>query len=152
TADSPRSKVMVGFLGGRKVELPGWQVKMARTGNSFAALTLTAMDGQPIDQSRRLLLTAVGKVENKGMRWNAERTSVGKDWGTGPTRAEGIPAAVTVETRARTAAVYPLDGAGRRQRRLDATLAGGRLTFTIGPASRTLWYEVESDGQAPADN
>ena len=50
------------------------------------------MDGQPINQSRSLLLTAVGKVENKGMQWNAERTSVGRDWGTGPTRAEGIPA------------------------------------------------------------
>jgi hypothetical protein len=152
TADSPRSKVMVGFLGGRKVELPGWQVEMAKTANSFAALTLTAMDGQPINQSRSLLLTAVGKVENKGMQWNAERTSVGRNWGTGPTRAEGIPAAVTIATRARSAAVYALDSAGRRQRRLDATLAGGRLTFTIGPAARTLWYEVEVDSQPPAGN
>src|SRR5262249_52087480 len=129
TADSPRSKVMVRFLGGGKVELPGWQVQMAKTDTSFAALTLTARDDQPINQSRSLLLTAVGKVENKGMQWNAERTSVGRNWGTGPTRAEGIPAAVTVETRARSATVYALDSAGRRQRRLDATLAGGRLTF-----------------------
>jgi hypothetical protein len=152
TVDSPRSQVMVGFLGGRKVELPGWQVQMAKTANSFAALTLTAMDGQPIRQSRSLLLTAVGKVENKGMQWNAERTSVGRNWGTGPTRAEGIPATVSIETQARSATVYVLDSAGRRQRRLDATLAGGRLTFSIGPACRTLWYEIEVGGQAPAGN
>ena len=30
TADSPRSKVMVGFLGGRKAALPGWQVEWRR--------------------------------------------------------------------------------------------------------------------------
>jgi hypothetical protein len=143
TADSPRSKVMVGYLGGRKVELPGWQVEMAKTDSSFAALTLTAMDGKPINQSRSLLLTAVGRVENKGMGWNAKRTSVGKDWGTGPTRAEGIPASVTIDTQGKTATVHALDGSGRRQRQVEATLRDGRLTFRIGPASRTLWYEVE---------
>src|SRR5262249_55059516 len=94
TADSPRSKVMVGYLGGRKAELPGWRVEMAKTDTNFAALTLTAMDDRPIAQSRKLLLTAVGRVENQGMKWNAKRNSVGKDWGTGPTRAEGIPASV----------------------------------------------------------
>jgi hypothetical protein len=144
TADAARSKVMVGFLGGRKVELPGWQVEMAKTDTSFAALMLTAMDGRPLDQSRSLLLTAVGRVENKGMQWNAERTSVGRNWGTGPTRAEGIPAAITIATQARSAVVFALDGAGRRQRRLDSTLAGGQLTFRISPAARTLWYEIDT--------
>ena len=31
-------------------------------------------------------------------------------------------------------------------------LAGGRLTFSIGPAYRALWYEVAVDGQAPMGN
>ena len=152
TADTARSKVMVGYLGGHKVALSGWQVEMGKTDNAFAALTLTAMDGQSMAQSRSLLLTAVGRVENKGMQWNAARTSVGRNWGTGPTRAEGIPATVTIDTQAKTAVVYALDSAGRRQRRLDATLTGGRLTFSIGPAYRALWYEVAVDGQAPVGN
>jgi hypothetical protein len=145
TADSPRSKVLVGLLGGRNVELPGWRVEMAKTDTNFAALTLTAMDGQPINQSRSLLLTAVGRVENRGMTFNADRTSVGKGWGTGPTRAEGIPASVVIDTQAKSAVVYALDGSGQRRQRLDATLAGGRLTFAIGPGARTLWYEVAVD-------
>ncbi len=152
SADSPRSKVLVGFLGGRKVELSGWRVQMAKTSTNFAALTLTSMDDQPLNQSRSLLLTAVGRVENKGMGFNAARTTVGTKWGTGPTRAEGIPATVSIETQAKAAAVYALDGSGRRQRRLESTLTGGRLTFAIGPAARTLWYEVAADGQAPLGN
>jgi hypothetical protein len=152
TADSPRSKVMVGLMGGRKLELPGWRVEMAKTDTNFAALTLTAMDGRPIKESRSLLLTAVGRVENKGMAFRADRKSVGKGWGTGPTRAEGIPATVAIETQAKTAVVYALDGLGRRQRRLEATLSMGRLTFAIGPSARTLWYEVSGDAQGPVGN
>ncbi len=152
TVDAPRSKVMVGFLGGRKVELPGWQVQMARTDSNFAALALTARDANPIRQSRGLLLTAVGRVENTNMGWNAQRNSVGRNWGDGPTRAEGIPATVTLATEARTAAVWALDGSGRRQRQVDCRLAGGQLTFAIGPAHRTLWYEIEIDGERVVGN
>jgi hypothetical protein len=142
TVDSPRSKVAVGFLAGRKVEVGGWRVEVPRGGPRFAALALTAMDGKPVGRSGSLLLTAVGRVENAGMGWNAGRTSVGRSWGKGPSRAEGIPGTVTIQARARSAAVYALDGTGKRRGRVKASLSEGRLTFAIGPAQRTLWYEV----------
>lgn len=147
TVDSPSSKVMVGFLGGRRLSLPGWQVEMTKTATGFAALTLSARDGRPADRSRSLLLTAVGRVENKGMGWNANRTSVGRAWGQGPTRAEGIPAAIALDSRAKSATVYALDGAGRRQGQVTAEVADGKVTFRIGPAYRTLWYEVVTDAE-----
>ncbi|HYT95341.1 MAG TPA: carbohydrate binding domain-containing protein, partial [Gemmataceae bacterium] len=103
TADARQSKVIVGFVGGRTVDLPGWQLQAPKKGDGFAALTLTAMDAKPIAEARSLLLTAVGRVANKDMGWNAERTSVGKNWGTGPTRAQGIAATVRIDTQARTA-------------------------------------------------
>ena len=55
----------------------------------FAVVTLNAADGRPIAQSRRLLLTAAGNVENTDMGWNAEHTTVGTRWGSAPTICEG---------------------------------------------------------------
>jgi hypothetical protein len=145
TADSPSSKLMVGFLGGQSAHLPGWLVQMTETPHNFAAMTLTAMDGRPMEQSHSLLLTAVGEVENTGMRWNADRTSVGDHWGTAPAQVEGIPASVTIATVMTIATVYALDSAGKRAGTVDSKLYGGTLTFTIGPANKTLWYEIEAN-------
>jgi len=90
----------------------------------------------------KLLLTLVGKVENQGMGWNADRTSVGDQWGQGPTLAEGIPAAVSLKTDGpRT--VWALDGTGKHSQRVPAAYANGSLTFAAGPEYRTVWYAVE---------
>jgi hypothetical protein len=145
TADSPRSKVVVGLLGGQTVELSGWTVKHAGPASAFAALTLTAMDDRDVTRSRSLLLTAVGRVENTGMRWNAARNSVGEDWGTGPTLAEGVQATITFRTRASRTAVHALDVTGKRLQQIDSRQSGGILSFKIGPEHRTLWYEIETD-------
>jgi hypothetical protein len=144
SADSPFSKVMVGFLGGQSVAVGNWLVRAGETPHNFAALTLSALDSQPIEQSRSLLLTAVGRVENIGMGWNADRTSVGDQWGTGPVQCEGISALVTLPSRATSVTVYALDGTGKRKTKVESKLSEGTLTFTIGPAYQTLWYEIES--------
>jgi hypothetical protein len=148
TADSARSKLMVGFLGGRAAELPGWRVEVPRAGPAFAVLALTSLDGEPTERSRSLLLTAVGRVENPGMGWDARRTTVGRAWGTGPVRAEGVAAAVRVATQHRAAAVYALDTTGRRRGRVEARMADGGVTFDVGPAHQTLWYEIAAENPA----
>ena len=84
------------------------------------------LDGKATDQSGALLLTAVGRVENAGMGWNKDRTSVGKNWGTGPTYAEGVTATVCIATPAAAAKVYALDGSGTASTRCRRPwLAGG---------------------------
>jgi hypothetical protein len=144
TADSPYTKIMAGFLGGQSASLSGWLVEVSAMPRNFAVLTLTAVDDKPIEQSKSLLLTAVGSVENTGMQWNAARNSIGDRWGTGPTLAEGVPASVAVHTLALSATVYALDSTGRRGNKLDSKLVGSTLTFAISPADRTLWYEIET--------
>ncbi len=134
---------LVGYVGGQTVTLGDSTLTFPAFGNNFAALTLTAMDQKPTAQSGRLLLTLVGKVENQNMGWNADRTSVGDQWGQGPTVAEGIPAIVTLRTNGpRT--VWALDGTGRHSRRVPSIYADGTVTFTVGPQYQTLWYSLES--------
>jgi hypothetical protein len=150
TVDAPRSGAVVGYIGGQQTKLSSWQVQAPAGGFGFAAVTLSALDGLPIDKSGSLLLTAVGRVENEGMGWNAERTSVGKNWGSGPTQAEGVTATVSIATPAAAAKVYALDAAGQRKYVVPVTVAGGRLTFTINPTFRALWYEVVPELVRPA--
>ena len=144
TAESPSLQMMVGFLGGQSIQLHDWNLVMPETPRNFAAVTLSALDRQPISQSKHLLLTAVGAVENQGMKWNASRTSVGADWGTAPTVAEGIPAAIIVRTTAKNATVFALDGTGKRQGKVPAKVENGTLLFSIGAEHKTLWYEIEA--------
>ena len=141
-ADSPSSKAMLGFLGGTTAQTDGWRIQMATTPRNFAAFTLSALDGKPMEQSKALLLIAVGSVENLGMGWNADRTSVGDKWGTGPTQAEGVHGVVSIRTLATSGTVYALDGTGKRRGKVESKIANGLLTFAIGPESKTIWYEI----------
>jgi hypothetical protein len=145
TVDASRSKVLVGFLGGQALQLGELEVGGTASGPRFAALTLTAMDSRQIGQSGSLLLTSVGRVENRGMEWNPERTSVGDHWGSAPTVCEGVQATVRLRTRLRSATVFALDGRGRRRTPIPSQLEHGVLTFDIGPGAKTLWYEVAAN-------
>ena len=133
---------MLGFLGGTTAQVNGWRVQMTATPRNFAAFTLSALDGKPMEQSKSLLLVAVGSVENLGMVWNADRTSVGDKWGSGPTQAEGISGAIAIQTLAKSASVYALDGTGKRLNKVASKITDGLLTFDIGPENKTIWYEI----------
>jgi len=141
-AVSPAAQSAVGYVGGHTVTLGDNKLAFPEFGNNFAAVTLTAMDQNLLSGSQKLLLTLVGKVENQGMGWNADRTSVGDQWGQGPTVAEGVPATVTLKTDS-PRSVWALDGTGRHSQRVPAAYANGILTFTVGPQYQTLWYAVE---------
>ena len=141
TISAPTALAAVGYMGGQTVTLGANTLTFPAFGNGFAAATLTAMDRRPLAESRRLLLTLAGKVENQDMGWNAARTSVGNKWGHGPTVAEGIPAAVSLRTTG-ARHVWALDGTGKRVGDVHAAWADGLLTFTVGPQFKTLWYEV----------
>ena len=48
-------------------------------------------------------------------------------------------------TEAKAARVYALDGNGTRVGEVPASLAAGKLSFTIGPQFKTPWYEIAAD-------
>ena len=140
--DVPAAKVLVGRCTGARHDFDGASFDVAANDSGFAAFALTAMDGKPLAESRRMLLAIAGNVENTGMGWNERRTSVGTNWGTAPTVCEGIEARVTVSTMAKTATVYALDGKGRRVREVPSTLKDSALSFQTDADFATLWYEV----------
>ncbi len=108
----------------------------------FVSLTLSALDGDTLQNSSRLLLTAVGKVENIGMKWNETRTSVSNQWGEVPTMAEGISGEISLNTNLKTAQIWALKGNGERVKLVPSELKDGVLRFSIGPEHQTVWYEI----------
>lgn len=141
-ADSPSSKAIVGYLGGTSAGVNGFEVEMAAGGHNFGVLTLSAVDGKPVEQSRVLLLTALCNVTNQGMEWNANHTSVGDHWGTGPTQAITPTASVHISTGASKATVFALDAKGAHSAEIGCTIRNSTLTFEIKPEYHAVWYEV----------
>lgn len=151
TVDTPHAKAAIGFLGGQWFDWNGLSVAMDKTSRNFVTMTLTPLDSKPITQSQSMLLTALSNVENQGMTWNAERTTVSDQWGTGPTMAESVPATITLQTAARKATVHALDATGKRIQTVPSQLQNKRLSFRIGPQWPTVWYHIElTDNVAPA--
>ncbi len=139
--NAPAVRAAVGYVAGRKFNLGDVTVRFGQSANNFASFALAALDGRPIAQSKRLLLVACGRVENTGMVWNDQRTSVADRWGTAPTVVEGIALQVTVPgSLARVAA---LDGTAVPQAEVPTSSVGGATVLDLGPSWKTVWYYLE---------
>ncbi|MBI5395605.1 MAG: cellulase family glycosylhydrolase [Verrucomicrobia bacterium] len=142
TVDAPAAKAVVGRCTGKTTTLGSAEFDVKSNSRNFASITLNAADGKPVAASKRLLLVAAGNIENTGMGWNADHTSVSRNWGSAPTICEGIAARVTLATQLKSAKVFVLNASGARSGEVPSTLADGKLTFAIGPQFKTLWYEI----------
>jgi hypothetical protein len=126
--------MLIGRIGGRRFEAGDVAFEVGEgTRNGYANISLVALDGKPVADSSRLLLTAVARVENKGQKWNEERTGV-YDWGEGPTLAEPVP--LTLELPGNGWRATALEGTGRP--RQSVPMDGS--TLTTDPSHGTLWY------------
>lgn len=106
---------------------------------------MVSLDKLPVNQSNSLLLTALNRAENTGMNWNAERTSVGDQWGEGPTQIEVPRASITLQTSDKAARVFRLAPNGERGAIASSSLKEGILSFDIGPDDKTLWWQIVAE-------
>lgn len=128
TVKSPRTVALDGFMGGREYDF-GW-VKV-RLKNEFAALWLTSLDGKPLSESGRILVTTASKATNTGMTFNPGRTHLEKQ-GTAPILIEPVSAELTF---AAAVTCVPLAQNGVRGKPTQGS------TLKLG-GDRTFWYEI----------
>lgn len=138
--NTPATRAVWGLVGGQSFDLGGFRLAVGAVERDYAAIVLTTIDGKPLETTGRALLTAVGSAANRGMKWNESRTSVGNDWGTGPSEVNGITAEITLPHGG--AKVFALDGRGQRLGEVPAEDGAKASRFKLGPAYRTLWYEL----------
>ena len=143
-AGAPSTAVFCGYVGGQMLNAGDVQLTTGTFGNNFATVTATATDSQPFASSRRILVTVVGRVENKAMGWNAQRNSVGTKWGFGPPIAEYVPVMLAIPADGPRKA-YMLDSTGKRVKQIPAWVTDGKLTLSPSMENASLLYEVTAE-------
>lgn len=112
-----------------------------------ATVWVSSIDGRPIRQSRRLIITHLTDLQNTGMRFGETARQTLLDWGTTPHLVLAGSATVTLELQnAQRARVWALSTGGRRVAPVAADVRGGKLVIPLevaGPEGARMVYEVE---------
>jgi len=140
--NSPRSKAVIGFGAGKTFDLGELVLKPGQTmQQGFSVITASVVSGSGFcSKGAKILLTATGYVENTGMGWNANKSSVGDQWGNSPVLCEGIPFELVLKTK--SAKAWALDPRGQRAVEISPEETDGGIALKLGPQYKTLWYEV----------
>jgi hypothetical protein len=138
-----RSAGVVGSLrAGEALQLGEVRIIPGATLQNWATISATVMDGKDFQHAHRILITATGLAENTDMKWkDAEKSSVGSDWGRAPSLVEGIAANIDMPY-VKGAKAWTLDAQGQRKTEVPLKRTGARTYLEIAPEQRTLWWEI----------
>jgi hypothetical protein len=124
--NTPLTQAAHGHIGGQKIILEDVTIEVA---TPYAAVAVTSLDGKPIRESSKILVTSVARV------WKdiSNQKNVGGDIFSEPVRGSiSIKGAAGLQ-------VYPLNGEGAELRRVEAPANGGyRVSFTESPSAH--WH------------
>ena len=115
-------------------------------GDVPATVWASSLDGKPLADSSRILLTHLTDVQNTGTTYEDETMCVLTAWGELPHLMRNARARVGLVLSPGKFEVFALDGDGSRRRAVPCVIKDGRLAFVadIGadPASATYMYEI----------
>ena len=144
TLNTPATKGVWGTIGGSTHSCGGTIIEVGNIEPNYGIVLLSSCDGQPLASCKRMILLTAGHSENQDMGWNEERTSVGTNWGKGPTKVTTFDSTTVKLPGGHSWKYWPLDGAGERMTPSPIVVTDGRLTVSPAqPSQRTLWFEIE---------
>jgi hypothetical protein len=112
-----------------------------------ATVWVSSLDGKPIAESRRMILTHLTDLQNTGIHFGEQARQTLHAWGELPHLVLAGSARVAIALpKAKSAKVWTLATSGRRLDPVAATLADGRLVVPVsvaGPKGARLMYEIE---------
>ena len=111
--DTPYTKAAYGFIG--EVESTPMNGLNLHVRTPFATVAISSLTDEPIVQSSRLLLTAVGRAENTDFRYNILHTKK-LDGGHAPILIEPIEATIELKTEFSSLKVWAIGQVGSRKR------------------------------------
>ncbi len=148
TVDTPRTKLFTGFVRDRSFALGDVQLRIGKTRNDWATVSLVCINGEDFDDSGRILIAATGVMLNQGAQLQdlgERRVTLGRNWGAEPVMCEGVPATVSLPVSAERVTLYPLDEAGNRRSAIGVENRDGQAELVLSADYKTVWYEVEVD-------
>ena len=150
TVDTPRTQG--GFAERGEIRTPAFR---ALVDGCAATVWASSLDGRPLTESRRILVTHLTDVQGDGTTYAEEDRKVLLKWGRNKGMGIALCESGTAEIALRTGlkpqavAVYELATSGRRVRPVPCTVRDGALRFTAtvrNPDGRArLCYEVVAE-------
>lgn len=147
--DSPRTKILYGFLGrggsdatrrdGLAIELGGMSVDCY---TDFGVIALSSLTDEPIAASDNILLSAIGRARNTGAQFDGEKLI---DFGHSPIISEVIEADIFIRTDRKTMRVWGINSEGYYVGMLDTAYEDGVLSFHIGPHFPAQYYLIQEE-------
>ncbi|MBS7614610.1 hypothetical protein KEJ18_02595 [Candidatus Bathyarchaeota archaeon] len=138
--DTPRTKAAYGFLGEiREISLNDLKLKV-RT--RFAVIAISSLTDKPINESPNLLLTAIGRANNTGVKYNADHT-LQLDVGHGPTLIEAIEATIELTTTQSHLTVWSINPEGLYTGMIPTEYNEGKLRIEIGNMFPSMYYLIQ---------
>jgi hypothetical protein len=140
TVETDRTQALIGFVKANAKTLKNLSAEIT---NNFASIVLSSLDGKPIAQSAKMLLTAGSRVSNTNLKWNEAHTRTSSQ-GESPSLIEPVTGTVVLRgiAKAATVSASALDGAGRaigEPIRAQKTAAGWALPLG---SPVTTWYVI----------
>ncbi len=173
TMAAPQAAGVIGFPGRNKVTAGAVEVQLGPASGDFASILVTALDGKPLTQSARLLISTPGYTLGTVPGSDPPRMQKfvhypgTEDWwtlepgpgetgpsdrmgGSPPLWMERVESTITLHSTAKTVVVYPLDGRGERMEALAPAAvtrcAGGFVIHLQADGQQfTPWYEVSQE-------
>lgn len=143
TINTPRTQAALGWIGGQRLQTADVEFRIVQP--AFCAVSLSALDNEPLTRSRKILLVGAARCANTGMEWNKERTSIGDRWGGPPLLIEPVEGEIMLRREAGSTPLklVPLDGTGCAQPGKKRSLDGDRIALRAGDA--TPWYILTAE-------
>jgi hypothetical protein len=140
--DTAMTKVIYGMRRrDEAVSITGLEVVVK---NDFYTIAISSLDNLPIEESNNMLMTVVGRVDNKGVKYDADRTSQ-IEQGEGPAMMEVIQASIKMKTSMERVRVLAVNYEGFLSGSKFVIAEDGNITFDIGEAMEhsSLYYLIQ---------
>jgi hypothetical protein len=144
TYNTRRSKGLVGFADNKTVILDNISFRPGTTRLGWCTLGLTLTRGEVVTNDCTALIVASGWWENTGQVWkDANKNSVGNQWGTAPVLAEVVPFTLTLPVATNHVRLWSLDERGQRKAQLPVSGTAAGTVITVDTNAASLWFELE---------
>ncbi|GAC1463878.1 MAG: hypothetical protein NVSMB9_01870 [Isosphaeraceae bacterium] len=146
--DSPYTQGFAGWPGGESVSCPDLTVDLE---NPYGVVVASSVGPEPIALTKRLLVTAIGRITPTGFRWVDEWRREMADPGRPPLLQEPLKATITWK-REGTVQAYALDNNGTRigPAKMKRTEEG--TTLVLDGTLPSLHFELVVETSNPADS
>jgi hypothetical protein len=139
--DTPMTQAVYGFHEKSNVyKLSSVELKIE---NDFATVAISSLSDNPIDSSDNLLMTMVGRADNKDVIYHEGHTKQ-TDCGIGPVMVEVIRAQVRIKTDIDNLRIWSVDSEGYYTGAIPAEYRNGYLTFQTGGEFASMYYLIQA--------